>query len=356
MEVPGVAAVHGVYPEAERAAIVSRRNFHPQGAPRSATLGGPSWRKGERMKILLVDDSAATALVMKNRLTNFGHDVVLATNGSLGVDLFRKAAPDLVIMDIEMPVMNGFEAANRIRVIESNQQWAWTPIIFLTASDTVENLITAIEAGGDDFMAKVTPEPVLHAKMKAMARIATLRQRLSVANHKLEQLANSDGLTGLCNRRSMDQRVNLAHARANESGGSLALLMIDIDNFKKYNDHYGHQAGDDCLRLVAQTLATVVDAAQAWADGAFAARYGGEEFAVVLPQSDAHTMARLAQALLEGVRQLAAPHAANPPWGIVTVSIGGALVSARESSVADWFRVADQRLYQAKAQGRNGYC
>lgn len=308
------------------------------------------------MKILLIDDSTAAALVMKNRLTNFGHDVVLATNGSLGVDMFRKEAPDLVIMDVEMPVMNGFEAANRIRAMESTQQWAWTPIIFLTASDTVENLITAIEAGGDDFMAKVTPEPVLHAKMKAMARIATLRQRLSLANHKLEQLAHSDGLTGLCNRRSMDQRVDLAYAQAQESDGSLALLMIDIDNFKKYNDHYGHQVGDDCLRLVAQALAAVVEAAQPWAAGAFAARYGGEEFAVVLPQSDAHTMARLAESLLESVRQLAAPHTANPPWGIVTISIGGATAQARASSVADWFRAADQRLYQAKAQGRNGFC
>lgn len=137
------------------------------------------------MKILLVDDAKSVVMVMTSRLTSYGHDVVHTANGQEAIDTFSSAAPDLVLMDIEMPVMNGFEATNRIRTFEATQQWAWTPVIFLTSSDTVENLVMAIEAGGDDFMSKFVPEPVLRAKMKAMSRIATLRKSLSLANQKL---------------------------------------------------------------------------------------------------------------------------------------------------------------------------
>ena len=132
------------------------------------------------MKILLVEDAKSVMAFLNAQLSYFGYEVILAENGQIAVDLFKKSAPDLVLMDIEMPVVNGFEAANRIRAIEATQQWAWTPIIFLTASDKFENLVTAIEAGGDDYIVKSAPQGVLQAKMKAMARIAMLRQRLRV--------------------------------------------------------------------------------------------------------------------------------------------------------------------------------
>jgi len=307
------------------------------------------------MKILYVEDSAAAVLVMRRRLSNFGHEVVLAQNGEEAVQLFRVVAPDLVLMDIEMPVMNGFEAAARIRAVEATQRWAWTPIIFLTASDTEENLITAIEAGGDDFIAKSVTEPVLHAKMKAMTRIAALRQGLMAANQKLETLASSDGLTGLCNRRSMDTRVNSSFADAMQLKQPYGLLMVDIDNFKKYNDHYGHLQGDDCLRAVAKALdqAVAADNAQAGNDTAFAARYGGEEFAVVLPMASIERTARVAQALVEAVRALSISHEKNANWGRVTISVGGAHLSVAGGKIAELFRAADKRLYTAKESGRN---
>lgn len=226
------------------------------------------------MKILIVEDSRAIAAVMAARLSSLGHAVDIAENGAVGVEKFESGQPDLVFMDIEMPVMNGFEATNRIRACEARQPWAWTPIIFLTASDTAENLITAIEAGGDDFMSKAVPEPVLEAKMKAMARIAALRQRLSFANQRLAEQANQDGLTGLANRRHMDLRTDQAWDEALRRNDSFALFMIDIDHFKRYNDHYGHQTGDDCLRAVAAALAGVVSAseAQGITQNAFVAR------------------------------------------------------------------------------------
>lgn len=305
------------------------------------------------MKILLVEDSHTVALLMLTRLTSLGHEVHHAKNGQAAVEEFRNFAPDLVLMDIEMPVMNGFEATSHIRAIEATRQWAWTPIIFITASDTVDNLITAIEAGGDDFMAKTVPEPVLQAKMKAMARIATLRERLSIANRKLEELASQDGLTGLCNRRNMDLRVDAAWEEALRTGGPFGLLMIDIDNFKKYNDHYGHQAGDDCLRKVAAIIAAETEKANAEGGKAFAARYGGEEFSVILPGAAKDDYARLATALVEAVRTAVLPHEKNAEWGIATISVGGVHLDAAQGNVVTLFRDADQRLYQAKGNGRN---
>jgi diguanylate cyclase (GGDEF)-like protein len=306
------------------------------------------------MKILLVDDARSVVMVMTSRLASYGYDVVVAHNGQEAVQVFADAAPDLVLMDIEMPVMNGFEASSRIRALESTKQWAWTPIIFLTSSDTVENLVTAIEAGGDDFMSKFVPEPVLQAKMKAMSRIAGLRKSLSRANQKLQDLANQDGLTGLCNRRSMDTRVDQLWGAAMSTSQAFGLLMLDIDNFKKYNDHYGHQSGDDCLRSVAKAIESATQQANdSGLQGVFSARYGGEEFAVIVPHPTQEAMSGVAESIVKAVSSLAIAHEKNEAWGIVTISVGGAYVAQAQGAVVNVFRQADGRLYQAKAQGRN---
>lgn len=308
------------------------------------------------MKILLVEDARAVIKVMEARLTSYGHEVFSAENGKEAVTQFEACAPDLVLMDIEMPVMNGFEATNRIRAMEATQQWAWTPIIFLTSSDTVQNLVTAIEAGGDDFMSKFAPSTVLEAKMKAMSRIATLRERLSVANQKLQDLANRDGLTGLCNRRSMDLKVDEYWFECSHAHQSFAILMLDIDNFKKYNDHYGHQQGDDCLRDVAGVIDACVQESNSsgTTTNAFSARYGGEEFAVILPNAFDGAAQAVAQTIVEAVRGQALPHEVNEAWGCVTLSIGGATCGdCNGSRVQDLFRTADKRLYEAKREGRN---
>lgn len=307
------------------------------------------------MRILLVDDSRAVAAVMAARLRILGYEVAQAENGAIGVESFCRCPPDLVLMDVEMPVMNGFVAAERIRAFEAKQDWAWTPIIFLTASDTPENLITAIEAGGDDFIAKAVPEAVLQAKMKAMARIAGLRKQLFEANHKLEALAHQDGLTGIYNRRYMDLRLDHQWGEALRSGEPFGLLLVDVDNFKRYNDHYGHQAGDDCLKMIAGALAGVAERANGdgLARDAFAARYGGEEFAVLLPRCAEADYLKVAEETVEAVRRLQIPHAFNADWGIVTLSVGGAYTERAEDRLALLFRSADANLYQAKREGRN---
>lgn len=307
------------------------------------------------MKILLVEDTRAAAAVMTARLTSFGHEVSLAENGQVAFNMFRVSPPDLILMDIEMPLMNGFEATNRIRAFEATQKWAWTPIIFLTASDSPENLVMAIEAGADDYLVKGVSEEVLHAKMKAMARIASMRQLLSIANLKLEQQASRDGLTGLFNRRWMDLNVDMAWAESVRKSAPFALLMLDVDNFKLYNDRYGHQSGDDCLRAIAHAIeAEIIGTnAEGLTKDAFAARYGGEEFAVVMPEASAIAYESCANRILEAVRKLNIQHEQNGDWGIVTVSIGG---YRREQSSGDLFRMfrdADTALFRAKKDGRN---
>ena len=307
------------------------------------------------MKILLVEDVHSILALMTARLSSYGHDVKTAENGELAVEVFRAEAPDLVLMDIEMPVMNGFEATTRIRAIEAEQKWAWTPIMFLTASDTPENLVTAIEAGGDDFLVKTVPEAVLQAKMKAMVRIATLRQRLAFANARLYEQANRDGLTGLYNRRYLDMTADANWDTAVERRQPFAILMIDIDNFKKYNDCYGHQAGDDCLRAVAEILGNTMAScnAEGLTHSAFAARYGGEEFAVIVPGASMPAYEGIAKIVLDGIRDAAIPHEKNENWGIVTGSMGGARREPASGALVEVFRMADAQLYRAKESGRN---
>ncbi len=168
---------------------------------------------------------------------------------------------------------------------------------------------------------------------------------------KLAALAASDGLTGLANRRSFDERLQQEWARAARDGTSLALLMIDIDHFKKFNDHYGHQAGDSCLRTVAGVL---TDHARRPAD--LAARYGGEEFALLLPNTDAEGCERVGTRLREALREAGIPHALNPPSELVTASLGGAIAwpsIATETNCASLVATADRALYAAKANGRD---
>jgi diguanylate cyclase (GGDEF)-like protein len=303
------------------------------------------------MKILLADDARSVSVLLSSRLASFGHEICLAENGQIAFEKFQEFAPDLVLMDIEMPIMNGFEATNKIRAFESQQQWAWTPIIFLTGANTTDNLVSAIEAGGDDLIAKNMPEAVLRAKMKAMTRVANLRQHLAAANRRLENMASRDGLTGLLNRRFMDIKTDSAWTEACDLTHSFAVLMIDIDNFKKYNDHYGHQAGDDCLRHIAKVITTTVE--ESGAEQVFAARYGGEEFAVVMPRVTQSAYEVLAQAIVTSIEQSAIPHEKNADWGCVTASVGGGYLEVAQDGIAQLFRAADKQLYVAKENGRN---
>ncbi len=307
------------------------------------------------MKILLVEDSRVIAMVTSARLESFGHQVQHAISGQLALDLFQQEPFDLILMDIEMPGMDGFETTRRLRALEGQEPLAWTPIIFVTATDTPTNLVTAIEAGGDDFISKSVPEAVLQAKMKAMSRIAALRTSLFQANIKLQDQANRDGLTGILNRRAMDVQVDRLWKLAETAGNPFSLLMIDVDNFKKYNDHYGHQAGDECLKLVARCLEDNLQqpGINVPTKGIFVTRYGGEEFAVIIPDALPGVHAEVAVRLVKAVAALEIAHEKNCDFGVVTISVGAACFDHVQGEIKEIFRQADQLLYKAKEGGRN---
>jgi len=253
-----------------------------------------------------------------------------------------------------MPEMDGYEAARRIRALEGGAHW--TPIIFLTGMGSEDDLKCGIEAGGDDYLIKPVSGVVLAAKIKAMQRLHDMRnslvettQKLDVANQELQRLSALDGLTGIPNRRRFEEAVLVEWRRNARAASAISLAMIDVDYFKQYNDHYGHLAGDDCLRQVASVLQKTLRR-----PGDMLARYGGEEFVAILPTTPLSGGLVIAQQLCNAVRELALPHELSGIGKFVTVSIGvTATVPDHASNPEMMIAAADALLYKAKHNGRN---
>jgi len=304
------------------------------------------------MKILLVDDTLTDRLVVKSYLKSLGHQVVIGENGEQGVSLFESERPDLVLLDVNMPVMDGYDVARRIRASTTE----WIPIVFLSARTEAEDIVAGIDAGGDDYLTKPVDQLVMTAKMVAMERIASMRSRLvqvseelETANAELQRLACVDGLTDLVNRRELDGSLDRETRRCARHRLPLSVVMADIDHFKAYNDEYGHLAGDDCLRRVAAALR-----GQLRRSADIPARYGGEEFCIVLPETDESGAMHVAERLRLKVEALGIAHAPRVEPNRVTLSLG--VAACIPESGADPKRLvqrADHALYQAKQQGRN---
>lgn len=305
------------------------------------------------MKALVIEDTATSQAVICHLLERMGIHPVQARDGATGLALFEQDKPDLILLDIILPGIDGFEVARRIRAMEKPGEW--TPIIFLTALTKDEDLERGIEAGGDDYLLKPVSEVVLGAKVRAMQRIIQMRYSLLVltnkldsANRELTRLSAVDGLTGIANRRQFDETLNREWRRCLRAREPLSLLMCDVDFFKQYNDSYGHQAGDECLRLVADTLRSKL---RRPAD--IVARYGGEEFAAILPDTSLEGAMMIAEAMRDGVQSLGQPHDSTPA-GVVTVSLGvAALMPERAEGMPGLVSAADWALYEAKRRGRN---
>lgn len=331
--------------------LVGSRNFAVAGACDNSPDLYLFW---EVMKALVIDDTLTTVTLVCQQLRRMGIEPLSARDGAVGIELFKEHRPDLVLLDIVMPGLGGFEVAKRMRQLERDGEW--TPIIFLTARTSDEDLERGIAVGGDDYLVKPVSEVVLTAKVRAMQRIAQMRyslvvltRRLDDANRELTRLSSVDGLTGISNRRQFDEFLAREWARGIRSSAPLSLLMCDVDYFKQYNDLYGHQAGDECLKTVASVLAQGV---RRPAD--MAARYGGEEFAVILPDTDREGAVRVAEAMREGLQALALRHAGSS-MQVVTMSVGVATMTAdREHGGGELLLSgADAALYEAKQTGRN---
>lgn len=308
------------------------------------------------MKALVIEDTVTSATLVCHQLSKMGLTPIHAVDGASGIDAFKREKPDLVLLDIIMPGMDGFEVARRLRQLE--QSGEWTPILFLTARSKEEDLKHGIEVGGDDYLLKPVSDIVLEAKVRAMQRIAQMRysllvltRKLDEANRELTRLSGVDGLTGIPNRRRFDETLAREWKRAARSGGLVSILAVDVDFFKQFNDGYGHQVGDECLKTVAHTLAANL---QRPTD--LVARYGGEEFFVVLPETGLEGAVSVAEKLRRAVEALGITHrhSAVAPW--VTISIGAACRSARPGmadGIPDLLAAADDALYSAKRLGRN---
>ena len=306
------------------------------------------------MKILLIDDSKIEQMVISSFLDSSTHDVIIASSGEEGIQAFKAQQPDLILLDVMMPGIDGYEVAKRIRASEE----PWVPIIFLSGKTSSEDLVKGISAGGDDYLTKPVDPLVLSAKLQAMDRISTMRsqliqttKQLEQANAELQKLSLSDGLTGIANRRYLNQTLPLELTRALRDNLPISALLIDVDHFKKYNDHYGHLEGDDCLKQITQVL---TKACRRSTDTV--SRYGGEEFCILLPNTDVTGAIKVADHINQQMKELALPHKGVSETGFVSVSIG--IVTHQSNQAIEptvFLSHADAALYQAKSAGRAQY-
>lgn len=298
------------------------------------------------MKILLVEDSATLRFAMRNYIIDAGHEPLLARSGEEALQLLENTPVDMIIMDVEMPGLNGFETTRLIR------EWLaghWIPIIFVTGLNEDENYREGIEAGGDDYLIKPVSFMIIKAKIRAMERIAEMRDQLHQLNSELEALSQLDSLTQIYNRRTFNELAQQQWAQAKRHQQPISALMIDVDHFKLFNDHYGHPAGDACLKKVSQAIRSCLHRTSD-----ILGRYGGEEFIVLLPETDAKGAMRVAQAISEALEQLQHRHDVSPTSNFVTASIGGATcLRTTGHDLEELIKNADRALYKAKRSGRN---
>lgn len=308
------------------------------------------------MKILIVEDSRSNLQVLTEYVRRFGADVIPAENGEAAIAAFAADSPDLVLLDVILPDIDGFEVARRIRGME--REGGWTPIIFLSSLGKDEDIEQGIMAGGDDYLHKPVSEVVLGAKVRAMERLIQMRgslvslaSELDTANQELQRLSASDALTGIANRRYFDEHIAREWRRARRNASSVALMMCDVDHFKLFNDTYGHQAGDECLRRVAGAMATSLERGSD-----VVARYGGEEFVVVLCETTIGGALIVAEKIRHAVHALNIPHSASA-LARVTLSIGlAAAVPELDDPYENLIAAADRALYEAKHNGRDRVC
>ena len=294
-----------------------------------------------RPKLLLVDDQPMNIRVL-HQLFRYECDVHMATGGEQAIEVCKALLPDLILLDVVMEGMDGHEVCRRLKADPLTQD---IPIIFLSANGEEDDEAIGLELGAVDYIGKPFNPMIVRARVKTHL---TLKRQ----GDYLRSMAMLDGLTGVANRRKLEARLEAAWSQACRDNGPLSLIMIDVDYFKKYNDHYGHQRGDQCLRRLAMALAATLNRPYD-----LLARYGGEEFACLLPDTDLAGAERVAQKMLAAVAELRIEHLASEVGPQVSLSLGVATVQASARlTPQELLRCADQQLYLAKAGGRARVC
>ncbi|SMF04621.1 response regulator receiver modulated diguanylate cyclase [Alteromonadaceae bacterium Bs31] len=298
------------------------------------------------MKILVVEDSPTLRHATSTYIRNAGHEPVVAKCGEEALQLVDKSPVDMIIMDVEMPGLDGFETTRLIR------EWLgehWIPIIFVTGHSDDASLNEGIEAGGDDYLIKPVSSVILTAKILAMERLVTMRDQLTQMNEELRLLSQTDSLTGLYNRRTFDTKAHELWKQATRSQEPTAILLLDVDYFKLYNDEYGHQAGDECLRLISTALGRCLNR-----PGDILARYGGEEFIAILPNTPESGAQHVAEHIRKTIEALHIRHRASKVSDRITVSIGVSVANfTTGTNLSRQISLADKGLYKSKEANRN---
>lgn len=292
-----------------------------------------------RPRLLVVDDQPINIQTLY-QIFHADHEVFMATSGEQALAFCRgNPLPDLILLDVVMPGLDGLAVC---RQLKADPVLANIPVIFVTACMDPADETRALEAGGVDFITKPVNPMVVRARVKT-------HLTLKAQEDFLRSLVFVDGLTGVANRRRFDEALLSEWRQCRRAGTPLALLMIDIDHFKRYNDHYGHPTGDACLQQVAAVLKAAMQRASD-----LVARYGGEEFVCLLPGCDQAPALAKAQALQAALAAQGIAHEASPTAAWVTLSIGVAVAQPQAGgSPAALVAAADAALYSAKHRGRN---
>ncbi len=309
------------------------------------------------MGILIVDDSENTRSLLEFYLKGAGYEDVFHAETAPEAFSMLKANDtskiDLILMDISLPDISGIEACHHIKGMDHHKD---TPIVMVTGRTDDTNLQLAFEAGAMDYLTKPINKIELLTRIRAVLKLKhemdsskKIARQLEEANMKLQLLSSMDALTGIANRRQFNQSLDKEWRRSLRDNKPLSLIMIDIDCFKLYNDNYGHQAGDDCLKQVASVLN-----AQARRPGDLVARYGGEEFVIILPDTNAESAILYANRVHTAIDTLHIPHEYSKTAKHITISMGLATVITNSNMTPEnLIKLSDDALYQSKQEGRN---
>jgi diguanylate cyclase (GGDEF)-like protein len=303
------------------------------------------------VRILVADDDPTSLLIARLALQTLGHQCRTVTDGDEAWQEFRSWRPDTVISDWMMPGLTGLQLCGAIRAHPSD---TYTYFIMVTSQGAVDEVLEAMTMGADDYLVKPLDIDDFQARLIAAARITSLHHQLAhqqaelqKLNDELTAIARRDPLTGLGNRRALDEDLESLEARVTRYGHRYCMALVDVDHFKSYNDSYGHQAGDHVLEVVSAELT-----AQARGGDALY-RYGGDEFLCIFPEQCLATGALAVERMRLGLEGLAIPHAGNSS-GVLTISAGVAVLDPGQArGTSDVFKEADEALYRAKELGRN---
>jgi two-component system cell cycle response regulator len=297
----------------------------------------------KKKRILVVDDHEDNIELLRARLEARGYEIHAASDGQAALDQVERVSPDLILLDVMMPKMDGMEVVRRLK---ANKNLPFIPVIMQTALDTTANKVEGLDAGADDYITKPINFAELEAKVNALLRIQNLQNELSVLNDKLKRISLTDGLTEIDNRRCLEERLHEMWEHSVRLHEPIALIMCDIDKFKSVNDKFGHQAGDSVLKEVAKLLKD--EARQIDRVG----RYGGEEFLLIL----SGTVLDAAVTFADRLREKVEGHTFTYTGGTLRRTISCGVAASPHPRVKDQealLKAADEALYVAKETGRN---